>query len=75
MRSAEFASPALRRNSRYPAPGVYRAIVQKLFLLVAIVSQLAGCASKPKSEARLYDGDAPTIRYAPSTAGGPQSVY
>lgn len=48
----------------------------RIFLLVLPLAILfPGCAFKPKSEARIYDGDAPTIRYAPSTAGGPQSVY
>jgi hypothetical protein len=49
--------------------------VRNFFLVLPLLVLFAGCASKPKSEARIYDGDAPNIRYAPSSAGGPQSVY
>jgi hypothetical protein len=53
--------------------------VQKFLLLtfLAIITcGLGSCASRPKkSESHIYNGDAPNIRYAPSKAGGPQSVY
>ncbi len=52
-------------------------IVRKLLLFLFTASaacSLAACASN-KPSAHIYDGDAPTIRYAPSHAGGPQSVY
>jgi hypothetical protein len=47
-----------------------------IFLLIVIGTScaLSGCASK-KPSAHIYDGDGPTIRMAPSKAGGPQSVY
>jgi hypothetical protein len=46
-----------------------------LSLLAVVGCCFPGCASHPKSEAHIYDGDAPNITYAPSHAGGPQSVY
>jgi hypothetical protein len=53
--------------------------VQKIFLLsiLALVTiAFSACASRrSKSEAHIYEGDAPNIRYAPSSAGGPQSYY
>jgi hypothetical protein len=52
--------------------------VRKLLLLLVLAGAACGvgaCASKVKPSARIYDGDAPTIRMAPSEAGGPQSVY
>jgi hypothetical protein len=52
--------------------------VQKFLLLVVLAAagfSVGACASRHKSEAHLYEGDAPNIRYAPSSAGGPQSYY
>jgi hypothetical protein len=52
--------------------------VRKLLLLLLVTCAACGfgaCASKNKSSAHIYEGDAPTIRMAPSEAGGPHSVY
>ncbi len=51
-------------------------------LLVVLFASVAGCSlwkkdKTPKSSARVYDGDAPSIRYSdePEAAGGPLTPY
>ncbi|HEX8295464.1 MAG TPA: hypothetical protein VF593_04140 [Chthoniobacteraceae bacterium] len=52
--------------------------MSKLFLFLLIAAgalTFSGCASRNKSSAHIYEGDAPTIRYAPSEAGGALDTY
>jgi hypothetical protein len=44
-----------------------------ILLVLASCLLLAACRSN-KSSARIYEGDAPSIRYGESHAGGPMSV-
>ena len=49
-----------------------------VLLLLAATVLLPACAQrKPKSSARMYSGDAPTIKYSnrPETAGGHLQTY
>ena len=39
---------------------------------VLLLGSMAGCAHKPKSSTRVYEGDSPTITYTNrESAGGP----
>lgn len=73
---AHLATPEMQGS---PAWGATRSVsaVRYLLLLSLLTSCLlaSACSSNPKASARIYEGDSPTIRYAPSHAGGPQSVY
>lgn len=44
-------------------------------LLLGAVLGLASCRSAPKSSARIYEGNAPSIKYHESHAGGPIGSY
>lgn len=44
-------------------------------LLFGAVLGLAACRSAPKSSARIYEGNAPSIKFHESHAGGPIGSY
>jgi hypothetical protein len=48
--------------------------MRRLIVLILLVSAgfvFSACRSAPKSSARLYEGDGPSITYSESHAGGP----
>jgi hypothetical protein len=48
----------------------------RLLSLVCLAAfALSACRSTPKPSTRLYEGDAPTIRFHESHAGGPVGSY
>ena len=51
-----------------------RILIVFLLLLGAVLG-LAACRSAPKSSARIYEGNAPSIKYHESYAGGPIGSY
>ena len=55
-----------------------RSWLVRYFLLVLLLVAsfvLSACRSAPKSSARIYEGDGPSIHYGESHAGGPVGSY